>query len=393
MRYFHQSHYCCRALHLARLFCLRLAANVSIYECNRPLSHYLATQVNTVKNILSAIAIVLTVIVLVSSIIYMAPVDPARMTFGQRADQETVALKRAELHLDEPVYVQIWYYIKDLSPIATGSSSFYKSKGVAVCRLTGDEDSGWLLKSPYLRESFQSGRPVLQLLVEAVPKTIILAVCAILIAFLLGCVSGTVAAIYRDTWLDRSIISLTVLGISVPSYVSAMILALVFGYLLRDYTGLNIQGSIFDLDDMGNERIYLRNLILPAIALGVRPLSIITQLMRSSLLDVISMDYLRTAQSKGLTFLQAVRKHAITNALNPVLTAATGWFASLLAGAFFVEQVFNFKGVGELTVNALINYDIPLILGCTIFICSIFIVINMGMDALYRFVDPKLRSN
>lgn len=348
---------------------------------------------NTVKNILSAIAIVLTVIVLVSSIIYMAPVDPARMTFGQRADQETVALKRAELHLDEPVYVQIWYYIKDLSPIATGSSSFYKSKGVAVCRLTGDEDSGWLLKSPYLRESFQSGRPVLQLLVEAVPKTIILAVCAILIAFLLGCVSGTVAAIYRDTWLDRSIISLTVLGISVPSYVSAMILALVFGYLLRDYTGLNIQGSIFDLDDMGNERIYLRNLILPAIALGVRPLSIITQLMRSSLLDVISMDYLRTAQSKGLTFLQAVRKHAITNALNPVLTAATGWFASLLAGAFFVEQVFNFKGVGELTVNALINYDIPLILGCTIFICSIFIVINMGMDALYRFVDPKLRSN
>ena len=343
-----------------------------------------------IANILSLLAIVLTVIVLVSSIVYMAPVDPARMTFGQRADQETVAKKRAELHLDQPISTQIWYYICDLSPLSKGKPSYYREKGVAHWQLTQGESDAWMLKVPYLRESYQSGKPVLHLLAEAVPKTLILAITAILIAFVLGCIGGVLAAVYRDTWIDRSIISLTVLGISVPSYVSAIVLALVFGYLLRDYTGLNIQGSIFDLDDMGDDRVYLRNLILPAIALGVRPLSIITQLMRSSLLDVLTMDYMRTAQAKGLSFMTAVRKHAVGNALNPVLTAATGWFASLLAGAFFVEQVFNFKGVGELTVNALINYDIPLILGCTIFISVIFIIINMSMDFLYRWLDPKM---
>ena len=341
------------------------------------------------KKIFFAILVLISVIVIISAIIYTAPVDPARLTFGQRADQETVDRKRTELHLDKPLYAQIAHYLNDVSPISWGSADFYRKNNHTAYQLTGS-NKGIVVKAPYLRSSYQSGKPVLLLLKEAIPKTLILAFLAIIIAFIIGCLLGTISAVMKDTWIDRSIITLTVLGISVPSYVSAILLALVFGYLLKDYTGLNIQGSIFDLDDMGNNKIYFKNLILPAIALGVRPLSVITQLMRSSLLDVMGMDYIRTAQSKGLTFIQSIKKHAVKNALNPVLTAASGWFASLLAGAFFVEQVFNFKGVGELTVNALINYDVPVVLGCTIFISFVFIVINLSMDLIYRILDPKV---
>lgn len=352
---------------------------------------YLSDSMQLLVKIVSSVLVLVSVVVLISAIIYLAPVDPARLTFGQRSDADAIARKQQELHLDKQLHYQLLYYLNDISPIGIGSATDYQSKGVGAVTLLPRGHRSLLLKWPYLRTSYQSGKPVAGLLMDTVPKTMILALTAILIAFFLGCICGTIAAVAKDTWLDRSIISLTVLGISVPSYVSAIVLALVFGYLLKDYTGLNIQGSIFDLDDLGNEKVYWRNLLLPAIALGVRPLAIITQLMRSSLLDVMNMDYIRTAQSKGLTFLAAVRKHAIRNALNPVLTAATGWFASLLAGAFFVEQVFNFKGVGELTVKALINYDIPVILGCTLFICSVFIFINFALDGLYKLLDPRMR--
>jgi peptide/nickel transport system permease protein len=114
--------------------------------------------------------------------------------------------------------------------------------------------------------------------------------------------------------------------------------------------------------------------------------------MRSSLLDILTQDYMRTAKAKGLEFKKVVVKHAVKNSLNPVFTAITGWFASLLAGAFFVENVFNFKGIGGLTVNALINYDIPVLLGCVIFVCIIFISINILVDYGYRIFDPKMRG-
>ena len=254
-------------------------------------------------------------------------------------------------------------------------------------------DKGLLLKEPYLRESYQTGRRVSSLLVNAIPKTLILALVAILIAIFFGILLGVSAALVKGTWLDTFIIGFSVLGLSVPSYVSAILFALVFGFLLKDYTGLNIQGSIFDLNDMGDEVIVLKNLLLPALALGIRPLAIITQLMRSSLLDVLSQDYMRTALAKGLNFRNAVWKHGVKNALNPVFTAVTGWFASLLAGSFFVEHVFNFKGVGGLTVNALINYDIPVLMACVIFVCIVFIVINICVDYGYRFFDPQLKNN
>ena len=332
-------------------------------------------------------------VVLISSIIYLAPVDPARLTFGQRTDSAALERKQAELFLDKPLHVQMLYYLNDISPIGWGDGTRYATKGISYFKPLGDSQSKSILfKVPYFRESFQSGRSVSALLIDAIPKTMILAVTAMMIAILFGILLGIIAALVKDTWLDQFIISVSVLGISVPSYVSAIILALVFGFVLRDYTGLNLQGSIFDINDIGDEVIVWKNLILPAIALGVRPLAIITQLMRSSLLDILTQDYMRTAKAKGLEFKKVVLNHAVKNSLNPVFTAVTGWFASLLAGAFFVENVFNFKGVGGLTVNALVNYDIPVLLGCVIFVCVVFISINILVDYGYRVFDPKVKG-
>ncbi|MDF1696732.1 MAG: ABC transporter permease [Saprospiraceae bacterium] len=339
----------------------------------------------------TSIIVLVSAVVLISSIIYLAPVDPARLTFGQRTDSASLERKQAELFLDKPLHIQMLYYLNDISPVGYGNGKRYAEKQVPHVKITGGVDGkGLLLKSPYFRESFQSGKRVALLLKDAIPKTLILALAAMGIAILFGICLGIFAALVKDTWLDQFIIGVSVIGISVPSYVSAIVLALIFGFVLRDYTGLNIQGSIFDINDIGDEVVVWKNLILPAIALGVRPLAIITQLMRSSLLDVLTQDYMRTAKAKGLKFKDIVLKHAIKNSLNPVFTAVTGWFASLLAGAFFVENVFNFKGIGGLTVNALINYDIPILLGCVIFVCTAFILINILVDYGYKLFDPKV---
>jgi len=341
----------------------------------------------------TSVLVLVSAVVLISSIIYLAPVDPARLTFGQRSDSAAVERKQAELFLDKPLHIQMLYYLNDISPISVGDGERYAEKKIAFIKLFGSKgERGLLLKTPYFRESFQSGKRVAALLKDAIPKTLILAIAAMGIAILFGIILGIIAALVKDTWLDQFIIGVSVIGISVPSYVSAIVLALIFGFLLRDYTGLNIQGSIFDINDIGDEVIVWKNLILPAIALGVRPLAIITQLMRSSLLDVLTQDYMRTAKAKGLEFKKIILNHGVKNSLNPVFTAVTGWFASLLAGAFFVENVFNFKGIGDLTVNALINYDIPVLLGCVIFVCTVFIGINILVDYGYRFFDPKVKT-
>lgn len=339
----------------------------------------------------TSILVLVSAVILISSIIYLAPVDPARLTFGQRTDTASLERKQSELFLDKPLHIQMLFYLNDISPISYGSGDRYADKKVPHIKIGGgDLGSGILLKAPYFRESFQTGKSVSALMKDAIPKTLILAIAAMGIAILFGIFLGIIAALVKDTWLDQFIIGVSVIGISVPSYVSAIVLALIFGFLLRDYTGLNIQGSIFDINDMGDEVVVWKNLILPAIALGVRPLAIITQLMRSSLLDVMSQDYMRTAKAKGLEFRKVIMGHGVKNSLNPVFTAVTGWFASLLAGAFFVENVFNFKGIGGLTVNALINYDIPVLLGCVIFVCTVFILINILVDYGYKVFDPKV---
>jgi peptide/nickel transport system permease protein len=151
-------------------------------------------------------------------------------------------------------------------------------------------------------------------------------------------------------------------------------------------------GSWFDLDENTGERyITLRNLILPALTLGIRPLAIITQLTRSAMLDVLNQDYIRTAYAKGLPAKTVIWKHVLRNALNPVITAITGWIAELLAGAFFVEYIFGWKGIGKITVDALEKLDFPVVMGSVLISAAFFILINILADILYGVVDPRVR--
>ena len=150
-------------------------------------------------------------------------------------------------------------------------------------------------------------------------------------------------------------------------------------------------GSLYTLDPFEGKVLTLQNLILPAFTLGIRPLAIIVQLTRSSLLDVLSQDYIRTAKSKGLSFFRVIFKHALKNALNPVITTMSGWFASLLAGAVFIEYIFGWKGIGLQLFNALEKYDLPVAMGVTLFLSVVFVVVNIIVDILYAVLDPRVR--
>jgi peptide/nickel transport system permease protein len=171
-----------------------------------------------------------------------------------------------------------------------------------------------------------------------------------------------------------------------------IVIAYVFGFVLSNYTGLNMTGSLYNVDPFKGRQLQLQNLVLPAITLGIRPLAIITQLTRSAMLDVLDQDYIRTAYAKGLSRRAVIFKHALRNALNPVITAITGWFAELLAGAFFVEYIFGWKGIGKITVDALEKLDFPVVMGSVLVTATFFIVINILADILYGIVDPRIRA-
>ena len=250
-----------------------------------------------------------------------------------------------------------------------------------------------VVKFPYLRESFQkSGKKVSAVIAQTLPNTVVLAVSSIVIAMLLGVFLGIVSVLYKDRWLDKAIQLISTLGMSVPSFFSAILFAWVFGFVLHRYTGLQMTGSLYEVDDFGNGTyIQWKNLILPAIVLGIRPLAVVSQLMRNSLLEVLNQDYITTAKAKGLSQTAVIGRHALKNSLNPVVTAISGWFASMLAGAVFVEFIFGWNGIGKEIVDALNKSDLPVIMGTVIVIASLFIVINIFVDILYGWLDPKIR--
>jgi len=342
--------------------------------------------ITLVKRIGLGILSLIMVVLLITSIIFLSPVDPARLTFGQQFDSEMLEQKRKSLGLDLPLRTQLRYYLRDVSPLVfTQSLPDHLTSYTFTKVPLGLTDL--IIKRPYLRESYQSGRAVSQMILQALPSTLLLAVSAILIALILGIVFGLISALHEGNWIDDFLLTLSTLGYSIPSYVSAIVFALIFGYLLHHLTGLNIQGGLKVLNDLGDEVWMPRNLILPAIALGIRPVSVILQITRIAALDVLEQPYVLLAKAKGLTQKAILLKYVLRNSLNPILTATTGWFASLLSGAFFVESVFNFRGFGQLTITALLNYDVPLLLGCILTVSVLFIIINMSLDGIYRWID------
>ena len=340
------------------------------------------------------------VVTLIFFLFNVLPGDPAQMMLGQNQNSEQLINVKKKYGFDQPISTQYFYYINDLSPISFHSNNqenytFLKEDKYSEIKLIKFDSFTVVLKFPYLRTSFtMQGKKVSEIIRNTLPNTIVLAISAITIAIIIGLFLGIISAIFKDSYIDKSIQLISVVGMSLPSFFSAILFAWFFGYILHEYTNLEMTGSLFELDDFGeNYSIKLKNLILPAIVLGIRPLAVISQLMRNELLDVLNQDYIRTARAKGLSEYIVIKNHGIKNSLNPVVTAISGWFASLLAGAVFVEYIFGWNGLGKEIVNALNNLDLPVIMGSVLVIAFMFIIINILVDIIYAWLDPRVKLN
>lgn len=310
---------------------------------------------------------------------------------GQRSDAKSLANTRKELNLDKPLPTQFLLYLNDLSPLAIHQIS-EQDKYHFSSLMNVNDSSVLAFKTPYLRRSYQTKKEVSTMLVDAFPGTFILAFLSIIVATILGIFLGTLAALKQNTWVDTTAIFTSVLGISAPSFFAGILIAYFFGFLLKDYTGLSIVSPMWDYNPYGERQLILKSLILPVFTLSIRPLAIIVQITRSSMLDVLNQDFIRTAYAKGLSKKMVLWKHALRNALNPVITSISGWFAELLAGSFFIEYIFGWKGIGKITVDALNKFDFPVVMGSVLFTAILFITINIFVDVLYGIVDPRIKK-
>ncbi len=348
------------------------------------------------RNALLTLFGVVTVIFLLFTVL---PGDPAQMMLGQNESSEQIEAINEKYGFDLPIYQQYLLYLNDLSPLSVHDEeptsitylSENKYNAISLFTISGKTIA---LKAPYLRRSYQkNGKKVSAVISETLPNTLLLAFSAIVLAFFIGVFMGVISAVFKDRWIDRALQLISTLGMSVPSFFSSILFAWLFGFVLHEYTNLNMTGSLYELGDLGeNYRLRLKNLLLPAIVLGIRPLAVVNQLMRNSLLEVLDQDYIRTARMKGLSMTRIIRHHALKNALNPVITALSGWFASMLAGAVFVEYIFGWNGLGKEIVEALKLLDLPVIMGSVIVIATMFIIINIFVDIVYAYLDPKIKT-
>jgi peptide/nickel transport system permease protein len=319
--------------------------------------------------------------------------DPARMLAGQRADLGTLQSIRAELGLDKPLPQQYLHYLNDVSPVGWLSAAQQAGGNYRFVKVIALADGALVVKLPYLRRSYQNQRPVLDVYAERLPPTLLLALGSIVLAGVLGIGLGIVAALHRDRWPDRVLSLLAQAGISAPSFFVAVLFAWFFAIYLYPVTGLNLTGYVRTENVLTDGYTYQwRNLLLPTLTLGIRPLSILFQLTRNGMIEALGADYIRTARAKGLRLPRIVLVHALPNAAGPLVTSLSGWFASLLTGAFFVEYIFDWPGVGKLTVDALYTNDYPVVLGSCLFTGIIFLLVNLAVEISYPLIDPRVRT-
>lgn len=344
------------------------------------------------KKLFYGFGVIFGVLIVVFFIFNVLPGDPVEMMVGQRSDVATRDAIQKELGLDQSLGVQLGYYLNDFSPLSLHENTPYNKEKYGYIKLIKFKKKVLVFKKPYLRRSFQTNKKVDEIIFDHIEGTFWLAMSSMLFATFFGILFGIVSALKPNSWIDYSLSVVSILGISVPSFVAAILMSWVFAVILAEYTGLEVTGSLWETDSFGEGRhLALKNLILPTITLGLRPLAIIVQLTRSAMLEVLSQDYIRTARAKGLRNFKIIVKHALKNALNPVITAVSGWLASLLAGAFFVEMIFNWKGLGLVTLNAVMSLDFPVVMGCTVFIAFIFVITNILVDILYAVIDPRVK--
>lgn len=298
-----------------------------------------------VRRLLLAIPTLAGVLVVVFSLLFLAPGDPVMEMVGERADSATIAQLRHQLHLDESRPKQFAAY----------------TAGV----LHGD-----------LGTSFITGRPISRDIAERFPKTLELACAAMLLAVTLGVSVGVITAAYPGGWFDRLTLAFTYLGISFPVYWVGLILILLFAMILRWLPPSGAGGFAF--------------LILPAFALGTRSIAFLARMTRSAMLEVLGSDYVRTARAKGLPRAAVLARHALRNALIPVVTVIGLDFGSYLTGSILTETVFSWPGLGRYVVNAISRRDLPAIQGSILFLSVVFVLVNILADLAYAAADPRV---
>ncbi|MEJ6712141.1 MAG: ABC transporter permease [Flavobacteriales bacterium] len=354
------------------------------------------------KAIAYKLAYTLLVVWGVSTLVFclfsILPGDPSRMMLGQRDNEQMRLTIQKKYGFDKPLLQQYAYFINDLVPISihsTNSDDFsnLSKHAYSVFGSIHTKKFDVVLKAPYLRESFvRKGVSVSSIIAHTLPNTFVLALTSMSFALVLGISFGLVCALYEHKFIDQFLSSTAVFGMALPSFFSAIIIAWLFGYVYQKYTGLSMTGSLYEVDDYGRgETLVLKNLVLPAFTLGIRPLAVVLQLTRNSILDTLQEDYIRTARAKGLSNFRVLIFHALPNALNPVITAASGWLASMLAGAVFVEFIFGWNGIGKEIVYALDYLDLPLVMGAVLTLSICFVFITIFTDILYFILDPRIK--
>lgn len=301
-----------------------------------------------VRKMLYAVPVIWGVVTIVFILMTIVPGDPARLMMGQRGDPETLARIRADLGLDLPIHKQYTRFLKDL--------------------VRGD-----------LGVSYRNNEKVVDALMTRFGATLKLAFWAMVLAALLGILAGVVSAVKQYSIFDYSAMFIAISGISAPVFWVGLLLLLVFAYTLHLVPGVGYVPGDW------------RYFILPVITLGVRPAALIARLTRSCMLEVLTQDYIRTARAKGLRERIVIMRHALKNALIPVVTIIGTQVAELLSGAVLTETIFAWPGVGRLAVEALIARDFPMIRGTVIFMAVIFLVANLIVDISYGFIDPRIR--
>ncbi len=300
------------------------------------------------RRTLAAIPVAFGVSLLTFLVFHAMPVDPARLQLGVRADLQTQEALREQMGLNDPLVVQYGRFLGN------------------VCRLD-------------LGKSYSDRRDVLETILQRLPATALLAVAALAFAVVAGIPLGIVAAVRRNSWIDMGSMLIALAGLSIPIFFLGLISAWFFGCYLQ---WLPVTGSM---------RTHgWAALVLPAATLGTRPLSVFARLTRSSLLEVLRKDYVLTARAKGVREITVILRHALRNALNPVFTALTGSLAELLAGAFFIEYVFRWPGIGMLALNAARSFDLPVIQGTVLLSAILFVLANLLADFVYRWLDPRV---
>lgn len=304
-------------------------------------------KVYILNRLLGFIPVILGVATIAFSLIHLLPGDPAQVMLAKSGASaaEIVAL-RAELGLDEPLHVQYFTYLSNAIRGDFGNSIF-------------------------------QNRPVTTIISEVLPNTLELAFAALLISVLLGTLLGVISAVYQNSWLDNASVLLSVVGVSMPVFWFSLLMILVFASNLRWLPSTG-QGS-------------LRHLILPALVLGFSFMGTTTRTVRSSMLEVLNEKYVTTARAKGLGERSVILRHALRNALIPVITLIGLQFGFLLGGTVIVETIFGRQGIGFLLVNAIINKDFPLVQAGILLSAVMYLVINLAVDILYGFIDPRIR--